>query len=112
MKKHRFPITIIWPADKPVEAMPPEYHRLLDGQIKAVYHDIDELRTSIHLLTLVHEAQALGGAAAIGEVHHRSIENFGNYLKYNDLCVVGAWEWKDEGLRVRVAPKETTTDGH
>jgi hypothetical protein len=48
----RWPVTILWPATHPEEAMPPTWRRRPDERLKAVYYTLEELRRSIQ--TLLH----------------------------------------------------------
>lgn len=55
------PLTLIWPADMPIEAIPANHKRLSDGRLQVIYYTIDELKATIHVLSLVKEARELGG---------------------------------------------------
>ena len=55
------PVTIIWPAVSPVEAMPAGWRRLDDGCLQVTYTTKTELRQTIEALSLVKEARDLGG---------------------------------------------------
>jgi hypothetical protein len=56
-----FPLTIRWPAQCPVETMPPTWRCLVDSLMEAVYYSVGELEESVQTLVLVQTAVELGG---------------------------------------------------
>lgn len=62
----RYPITIDWPEDTPIE-MVGDYYTvdLFTGRIRAIYHTRSELAAAVYGIAMCKEAMALGGVVSI-----------------------------------------------